>query len=52
MAARAQDEDLGISIRLIRDYSIDSDSFPCRMDVLFGWKAVRPELATRIASGA
>jgi hypothetical protein len=29
----------GISIRLVRQYSINSDQFPCRLDVLFG---VRP----------
>ena len=48
MAARVADEDLGISIRAIRDYSIDSDTWPCRLDVLFGWATLRPELACRI----
>ncbi len=48
MAARVSDDQLGMSIRLIRDYDITNDKFPCRLDVLFGWAALRPELACRI----
>lgn len=48
MAARISDDELGISMRAIRDYSIDSDTFPCRIDVLYGWAVLRPELACRI----
>ena len=48
MAARVSDDQLGMSIRLIRDYDITTDKFPCRLDVLFGWAALRPELACRI----
>jgi coat protein Gp5 len=50
MASRVSDKQLGISIRLVRQYSIATDQFPCRMDVLYGWKTIRPELAARIAS--
>lgn len=38
----------GISIRLARQYDINSDNIPCRLDVLFGVKTIRPELAVRI----
>lgn len=38
----------GISLRIVRDYSISSDTFPCRIDVLYGFACVRPELACRI----
>lgn len=38
----------GISISMVRDFSISDRSFPCRLDVLYGYKAVRPELAVRI----
>lgn len=38
----------GISMSVIRDFSISDRSFPCRIDVLFGFAALRPELATRI----
>ena len=40
----------GISIRLVRDYDIANDLFPCRLDVYYGYKAVRPELAVRYAN--
>jgi hypothetical protein len=37
----------GISMRIVRDYSINDDSFPCRIDVLYGYKTVRAQLACR-----
>lgn len=37
----------GISLRIIRDYTISDDQMPCRIDVLYGKKALRPQLATR-----
>jgi hypothetical protein len=47
-AARAVDREMGISIRCVRAYDIVNDQFPCRLDVLYGWVAVYPELAVRI----
>lgn len=38
----------GISMRIVRQYDITNDKFPCRLDVLYGYKAIRPELACRI----
>ncbi len=38
----------GISMRIVRDYDISNDALPCRLDVLYGYKAIRPEIATRI----
>jgi hypothetical protein len=38
----------GISMRILRQYDIGNDAIPCRIDVLFGWKTLRPELAVRI----
>lgn len=38
----------GISMRVIRQYSISDDTFPCRLDVLYGFGAMYPELACRI----
>ena len=38
----------GISMRIIRDYDINNDKLPCRIDVLYGWAAVYPELANRV----
>lgn len=38
----------GISMRIVRAYDINNDNMPCRIDVLFGSKAIRPELACRV----
>jgi hypothetical protein len=38
----------GISMRIVRQYDISTDLFPCRIDVLAGWAALRPEMACRI----
>jgi len=40
----------GISLRVVRNYDITNDKFPCRIDVLFGQKAVRPQWAVRMCS--
>lgn len=48
MAARVSDKQLGISIRMVRAYDINTDLFPCRLDVLYGWAVLRPELACRM----
>lgn len=46
----ARDNYDGIAIRIIRDYDINNDRLPCRLDVLYGFKTLRPELACRLAS--
>lgn len=38
----------GISLRVVRQYDINNDKLPCRLDVLFGYKTIRPELACRL----
>jgi hypothetical protein len=38
----------GISISMVRDFTISDRSFPCRLDVLYGYAAYRPQLACRI----
>lgn len=38
----------GISMRIVRDYSISADTFPCRIDILYGYKTIRPEIACRV----
>jgi len=40
----------GLSIRMVRQYNISTDQFPCRLDILYGWAALRPELACRVWS--
>jgi len=50
MADRVSSKKLGLSMRAVQAYDITEDRFPLRLDVLYGWKCVRPELACRIAS--
>lgn len=42
----------GISMRIVRQYDINNDAFPCRIDVLYGYKTIRPELACRWANNS
>ena len=49
-AGRMNDPDLGLSIRIVRQYDIATDKIPCRIDALYGWKCIRPELACRVQS--
>lgn len=39
----------GISMRMVRQYDINTDNFPCRIDVLAAWGALRPQNAVRLA---
>lgn len=50
MAARVSDKQLGLSIRLVRAYDINTDRFPTRTDILYGWTTLYGELACRVAS--
>jgi len=38
----------GISMRIVRQYDINNDRLPCRVDVLYGYKVIRPEMAVRL----
>lgn len=38
----------GISMRIVKDYNINSDRYPCRVDVLYGIDVLRPELGGRM----
>ena len=48
MAARVSSKKVGLSVRMVRAYDIVNDIFPCRLDVLYGWAAIYPELACRV----
>jgi hypothetical protein len=37
----------GISMRIVRQYDINNDKFPCRLDILYGYKTIRAALACR-----
>lgn len=49
-AGRASDKEIGLSIRVVRQYTINNDAIPCRLDVLYGWAPIYPELACRVTS--
>jgi len=38
----------GISLRIVRQYDINNDRLPCRVDVLYGFAAIRPVTAVRM----
>lgn len=38
----------GISLRIVRQYDINNDRLPCRIDVLYGYSTIRPEMACRL----
>ena len=43
----------GLSVRIVRQYDINTDKIPCRLDILHGFKTLRPEWACRMmGSGA
>ena len=46
MAARAVHN--GISLRVVRQYDINNDRMPCRIDVLYGYNTIRPQMACRV----
>jgi hypothetical protein len=46
MAARAVHN--GISLRVVRQYDINNDRLPCRIDVLYGFSTIRPQMACRV----
>ena len=38
----------GISLRVVRQYDINNDRMPCRIDVLYGYSVIRPQGAARM----
>ena len=46
MASRAVHN--GISLRVVRQYDINNDRMPCRIDVLYGYSVIRPQMAVRL----
>ena len=38
----------GISMRVVRQYDINNDRLPCRIDVLYGYGVIRPQMGVRL----
>ena len=47
-AFKARESHNGLSIRVVKDYDIDTDDDIIRMDILYGWDAIYPDLASRL----
>lgn len=47
-AFKARESANGLSIRVVKDYDIAADEDIIRLDILYGWKAIYPELAVRL----
>lgn len=50
VSERISNAALGIAVRFLKDYSIMTDISPARVDLLYGWKDTRQELACRVAA--
>jgi hypothetical protein len=48
-ASRAFDKDLGISIRIATQYTINNDAEPTRMDIAYGFASLYRQLAVRVS---
>lgn len=46
--ARETDPEIGLSIRVVKQYDIDADEEIIRLDLLYGTKTLYPELAVRL----
>ncbi len=47
-AFKARETSDGLSVRVVKDYDIDNDEDVIRVDILYGWKAIYPDLACRL----
>lgn len=47
-AARANDPDIGMSMRMVTAYTINNDALPTRCDILYGWAGLYRQMAVRI----
>jgi hypothetical protein len=47
-AFKARESHNGLSIRVVKDYDIDADEDIIRLDILYGKKAIYPDLACRL----
>jgi hypothetical protein len=47
---KARESRNGLSVRVIKQYDIDDDVEKIRLDVMYGWKTIYPELAVRLTA--
>ena len=52
MASRVSNNQLGVALRFAKQWNIQTDQNAARLDCLYGWKTIRPQLAVRVYGGA
>lgn len=48
MASRVSSKKFKAALRFVKQYNINSDVNAARLDCIYGWKTIRPELAARV----
>jgi hypothetical protein len=48
-AARANDADIGMSMRMVTQYTINNDAMPTRCDILYGYAGLYRQMGVRVA---
>lgn len=48
-AARANDSEIGMSMRMVTQYTVNNDAMPTRCDVLYGYAGLYRQMAVRVA---
>jgi hypothetical protein len=48
VAFKAREQSNGISVRVLKDYDFTNDKDQIRIDILYGVKAIYPDLACRL----
>lgn len=51
-AFKARESSKGLSVRVVKDYDIDNDTDIIRLDIMYGVKAIYPDLGTRLSGTA
>lgn len=47
-AARANDSEIGMSMRMVTQYTVNNDAMPTRCDILYGWAGLYRNFACRV----
>lgn len=50
VSERISNKELGVSVRMVKDYNVMTDESPARVDCMYGYAGVRNEFAGRVCS--
>jgi len=48
VAERVSNKELGVALRMVKQYEVRTDQAPARIDCMYGWAAVRAEMGGRV----